>query len=122
VHKGKQVIQYLYILRSTYPPRFKIGIGWHLYNRTKTVDRTTKGKQSVIVAFILPFGARKLEAYLHRRYKRWHAPLKFGSGRSEYFKRGAWIIEALVIAGAVCLWQWLLVWLPVYLILLIFVR
>ena len=113
------MIQYLYILRSTAPPRFKIGIGWHLYNRAKTIDRTTKGKQSVIVAFVLPFGARKLEAYLHRRYKRRHAPLKFGSGKSEYFKRGAWIAEALVIAGAVCLWQWVLVWGAVGLVLII---
>jgi hypothetical protein len=70
------------------------------------VDKTTRGKQSVIVAFVLPFGARKLEAYLHRRYRKYHAPLKFGSGRTEFFKRGLWICEALVIAGAVCLWQW----------------
>ena len=113
------MIQYLYILRSTHPPRFKIGIGWHLYKRTSQVDKTTRGKQSVIVAFILPFGAQKLEVYLHHRYRKYHAPLKFGSGKSEYFKRGAWIIEALVIAGAVCLWQWLLVWGAVGLVLFI---
>ena len=116
------MIQYIYFIRSTNPPRIKIGIGWHLYKRAKTVDRTTKGTQSVIVAFVLPFGARKLEAYLHRRYKRHHAPLKFGSGRTEYYRRGAWIIEAVLIAGAVWLWQWALVWFPIYIILLIFVR
>jgi hypothetical protein len=113
------VIQYLYILRSTHPPRFKIGLGWHLYNRAKQVDKTTRGKQSVVVAFVLPFGARKLEAYLHHRYRKYHAPLKFGSGRTEYFKRGAWIIEALVITGVVCLWQWVLAWSAVGLVLFI---
>jgi len=113
------VIQYLYFLRSTSPPRIKIGIGWHLYNRAKTVDRTTKGTQRIVMAFVLPFGARKLEAYLHRRYRKHHAPLRFGSGRSEYFKRGAWIVEAVVIAGAVCLWQWLVLWGAVGLVLLI---
>jgi hypothetical protein len=116
------VIQYLYILRSTNPPRIKIGLGWHLYKRAKTVDKTTRGKQSVIVAFVLPFGARKLEAHLHRRYRRHHAPLKYGSGRTEFFKPGFWVIEALVIAGLICLSQWALIWLPVYLILLIFVK
>ena len=116
------MIQYLYFIRSTSPPRYKIGIGWHLYNRAKTVDRTTKGTQRVVMAFVLPFGSQKLEVFLHRRYKRWRAPLKFGSGRTEFFKRGPWLLEALVIAGAVWLWQWVCVWLPVYLILLIFVR
>ncbi len=115
------MIQYLYFLRSTNPPRFKIGLGWHLQNRVSQVDKTTRGKQSVIVAFVLPFGARKLEKQLHDRYIRFHAPLKHGSGKSEYFKRGVWIIEALVIAGAVWLWQWVCVWFPIYLILLIFV-
>jgi hypothetical protein len=90
-----------------------------LYNRAKQVDKTTRGNQSVIVAFVLPLGARKLEAYLHRKFKKWHAPLKFGSGRTEFFKRGSWICEALFIAWAVCLWQWLLVWGAVGLVLFI---
>ena len=104
------MIQFLYILRSTSPPRFKIGLGWHLHKRTAQVDKTTKGQQSVLVAFAMPLGARWVETYLHRRYRRYHAPLRFGSGKSEYFRRGAWVIEAVAIAGLFCLAQWLIVW------------
>ena len=113
---------YLYFLTSTNPRRIKIGIGWHLYRRHKQVDKTTKGNQRVLVAFIMPLGARRAETFLHRRYARYHAPLKYGSGRSEYFKRGFWIVEAVVIAGLISAGQWILVWFPIFLILLIFVR
>jgi len=113
---------YLYFLTSTHHRRYKIGLGWHLYRRHKQVDKTTKGQQRVLVAFIMPLGARWTETLLHRRYKRFHAPLKYGSGRTEWFKRGAWIAEAVVIAGLISTWQWACVWFPIFLILLIFVR
>ena len=113
---------YLYFLTSTHPRRVKIGIGWHLYRRTKQVDKTTRGSQRVLMAFIMPLGALWAETLLHRRYKQHSAPLKYGSGRTEWFKRGAWIIEALAIAGLISAGQWILVWGGVYLILLIFVR
>ena len=45
-----------------------------------------------------------------------------GSGRTEWFRRGAWIVEAIVIAGLISVGQWVLVWFPIFLILLIFVR
>ena len=112
-------MSYLYFLTSTNPPRIKIGLGWHLYRRHKQVDKTTRGRQRVLVAFIMPLGARWAETYLHRRYKRFYAPLKHGSGRSEYFKRGAWIVEAVVIAGLISAGQWACVWGGVGLILLI---
>ena len=110
---------YLYFLTSTHPRRVKIGLGWHLYRRHKQVDKTTRGRQRVLVAFIMPLGARWAETFLHRRYKRYHAPLKYGSGKSEYFKRGAWVVEGIVIAGLISAGQWLCVWVPVYIILLI---
>lgn len=113
-------MMYLYLLR--FHSRVKIGIGWNLNNRVNQIDRTTKGKQRLILAVILPFKARQVEAYLHRRYKRWHAPLKAGSGRSEYFRGGLWVLEAIVIMAAVSLAQWALVWLPIYIILLISLR
>ena len=112
-------MNYLYFLTSTNPPRVKIGLGWHLYRRHKQVDKTTRGSQRVLVAFIMPLGARWAETMLHRRYKRHHAPLKYGSGRSEYFKRGAWIVEGIVIAGLISAGQWACVWFPIYIILLI---
>lgn len=111
---------YLYLIKS--PRRIKIGIGWNLNNRVNQIDRTTKGKQRLILAVILPFRARQVEAWLHRRYKRWHAPLKYGSGRSEYFWAGLWVVEAVVIMAAVSVAQWALVWGCVYLILLIGLR
>jgi len=74
----------------------------------------------VALAGNMPLGARWTETLLHRRYKRFHAPLKYGSGRTEWFKRGAWIAEAVVIAGLVCLGQWVLVWMPIYITLLIY--
>lgn len=112
-------MSYLYFLTSTHPRRYKIGLGWHLYRRHKQVDKTTKGQQRVLVAFIMPLGARWAETYLHRRYKRHSAPLKYGSGRSEYFMRGFWVVEALVIAGLISAGQWICVWGSVYIILLL---
>lgn len=111
---------YLYLLR--FRTRVKIGIGWNLNNRVNQIDRTTNGKQRLMLAVILPFKARQVEAFLHRRYKAHHAPLKAGSGRSEYFKAGLWVLEAIVIMAAVSVAQWALVWLPIYLILLIALR
>ena len=111
---------YLYLLR--FRNRVKIGIGWNLNNRVSQIDRTTRGKQRLILAVILPFKARQIEAFLHRRYKRYHAPLKAGSGRSEYFRAGLWVLEAIVIMAAVSVVQWALVWGFVYLILLIALR
>jgi hypothetical protein len=61
------VIQYRYVLRSTHPPRYKVGISWHLYRRHKQVDKTTKGKQRVLVAFIMPLGARAVSCALEVR-------------------------------------------------------
>ena len=94
-------------------------MGWHLYRRHKQVDKTTKGHQRVLVAFIMPLGARWAETYLHRRYKKHHAPLRYGSGRTEWFRQGLWICEALVIAGLISAGQWVLVWVLVYIILLL---
>jgi hypothetical protein len=111
---------YLYFLTSTTPPRYKIGIGNQLKRRINQVDRTTKGHQRVLIAFDMPFGAKRTEAMLHRRYSRWHAPLKYGSGKSEYFQRDLWVIEAVVITVAVWALQWAIVWSPIYITLLIF--
>lgn len=111
---------FLYLLH--FRTRVKIGIGWNLNNRVSQIDRTTRGRQRLILAVVLPFKARQIEAYLHRRYKRYHAPLKAGSGRSEYFWAGLWVLEAIVIMAAVSVAQWALVWLPIYLILLIALR
>ncbi len=113
-------MNYLYLLR--FRTRIKIGIGWNLNNRVNQIDRTTKGKQRLVLAVILPFKARQIEAFLHRRYKRYHAPLKAGSGRSEYFRAGLWTLECVVIMASVSVAQWVVVWLPIYLILLIALR
>ena len=113
---------YLYFLTSTKPSRYKIGIGKRLQKRVTQVDRTTKGHQRVLIAFDMPFGARSTETLLHRRYARQYAPLRAGSGKTEYFKPGLWIIEGIIIAGLICTGQWVLVWMPIYLILLIFLK
>lgn len=113
-------MSYLYFLTSTHPYRVKIGIGKRLQRRVTQVDRTTKGNQRVLIALDMPFGARSAETLLHRRYNRYHAPLRFGSGRTEFFKPGLWLFEAVVIAGVVCLGQWALVWTPIFITLLIY--
>lgn len=110
---------YLYFLTSTRPYRVKIGIGNQLKRRVSQVDKTTKGQQRVLIAFDMPFGARSTETLLHRRYNRQRAPLRVGSGRSEYFKPGLWIIEALGIAVVVWVGQWAIIWMPIFIILLI---
>lgn len=111
---------YLYLIKS--PSRVKIGIAKILTRRLWQIDSTTAGQQRLILAVILPFKARQVEAFLHRRYKHYHAPLKAGSGRSEYFRAGLWVLEAIVIMAAVSVAQWALVWGCVYLILLIVLR
>ena len=113
-------LMYLYFLTSTRPYRVKIGIGNQLKRRVSQVDRTTKGQQRVLVAFDMPFGARSTETMLHRRYNRQRAPLRVGSGRTEWFRPGLWITEAVVIAGGIYLGQWAIVWTPIFLILLIY--
>lgn len=113
---------YLYFLTSTNPARIKIGVGNQLKRRVSQVDKTTKGYQRVLIAFDMPFGARSTETLLYRRYSRYHAPLRFGSGKTEYFKPGLWLLEAVVIAGVICLGQWVLVWMPIFIILLIFLK
>jgi len=113
---------YLYFLTSTRPYRVKIGIGNQLKRRVTQVDRTTKGHQRVLIAFDMPFGARATETLLHRRYSRQHAPLRVGSGRTEWFKPGLWIVEAVVIAGMICAGQWALAWMPIFITLLIAFR
>jgi len=79
---------YLYFITSTRPYRVKIGIGNQLKRRVSQVDKTTKGQQRVLIAFDMPFGARSTETMLHRRYNRYHAPLRFGSGRTEFLSLG----------------------------------
>jgi len=111
---------YLYFLTSTHPYRVKIGIGNQLKRRVSQVDKTTKGQQRVLIAFDMPFGARATETLLHCRYNRKRAPLRFGSGRSEYFRPGLWLLEALVIAGVTWAGQWVVVWMPIFITLLIY--
>ena len=79
---------YLYFLTSSRPRRYKIGIGKRLQKRIAQVDRTTKGHQRVLIAFDMPFGARATETMLHRRYNQKRAPLRFGSGRTEFLSLG----------------------------------
>lgn len=111
---------YLYLIKS--PRRVKIGIAKILTRRLWQIDSTTAGRQKLILAVILPFKARQVEAWLHRRYKAHHAPLKYGSGKSEWFRAGLWTLECVVIMAAVSVAQWALVWLHIYIILLIFVQ
>jgi hypothetical protein len=112
-------MQFLYFLTSTNPPRIKIGIGNRLQKRVAQVDKTTKGHQRVLIAFDMPFGARYTETLLHRRYARYHAPLKYGSGRTEWFRRGFWVLEGILIAFFICLCQWAIIWSCVYVIIFI---
>jgi hypothetical protein len=115
-------MQYLYFLTSTNPSRVKIGIGNKLQRRVKQVEQSTKGHQKVLVAFDFPFGAQRTETYLHRKYIKHHAPLKFGSGRTEYFKPGIWLCEAVIIALMACVGQWFVIWGAVGIILYFGIR
>ena len=111
---------YLYLIKS--PRRVKIGIAKILSRRLWQIDNTTAGRQRLILAVILPFWARRVEAWLHRRYRAYHAPLRAGSGRSEYFWAGLWCLECVAIMFGVQVGQWVVVWVPVYIILLIVLR
>ncbi len=111
---------FLYLIHS--PRRVKIGITWHLGHRLSNIDKTTAGKQRLILAVLLPWGARQVEAWLHRRYRRYHSPLRVGSGRTEYFRGGFWVLECAFLMVAGCLLRWGVVLGGFYLILLILVR
>ena len=108
---------YLYLLHSGW--RVKIGIGSKLQRRVSQVDKTTRGKQRLVLAVILPFKTRQVEAYLHRRYKRHHAPLRAGSGKSEWFRAGFWTVECVVLMLLIEFGQWALVWGTIGLVLFI---
>lgn len=111
---------FLYLIHS--PRRVKLGITWHLVQRVANIDKTTAGKQRLVLAVLLPWGARQVEAYLHRRYRRWHAPLRYVSGRSEYFKPGLWLLECVVIMLLVSAGQFMAGLAGFYCLLLILVR
>ena len=96
-------MQYLYLIRSG--TRFKFGITAVLNRRTTEIDRTTKGKQRLVFA-VLILNARSVEAMLHRRYQKHHAPLRVGSGRSEYFRGGFWVIEAALLMLLISALHW----------------
>ena len=99
----------LYYVKSIFDIRFKIGIGWHLYKRLEQIDRTTKGEQKLLFAVILPFGARRVERMIHKLYQGYHAPLKAGSGKSEWFKLGIRVVDVSVLIVLVMVVQWALV-------------
>lgn len=97
---------YLYLLyyyRSIFDIRFKIGIGWHLHKRLEQIDRTTKGEQKLLFAVLLPFGARRVERMIHKLYQGYHAPLKSGSGRTEWFRLGIRVVDVALLMIAVML-------------------
>lgn len=98
-------MNYLYLIRSGH--RVKIGITAVLKRRVLEIDKTTKGKQRLVFA-VLVWNARGVEAMLHRRYKHHHAPLRVGSGRSEWFKGGFWIIECALLMLLISALHWLL--------------
>lgn len=103
---------YLYLLYyyiNLFDIRFKIGIGWHLYRRLGQIDKTTKGRQRLLFAVVLPFGARVVEQMIHKLYRRYHAPLKSGSGKTEWFRLGIRVIEVALLMVVVMVVEWAMV-------------
>jgi hypothetical protein len=103
---------YLYLLyyyRNLFDIRFKIGIGWHLHKRLEQIDRTTDGEQKLLFAVLLPFGARRVERIIHKLYQGYHAPLKSGSGKTEYFRLGIRVIEVALLMVVVMVVEWAMV-------------
>ena len=106
------LMTYLYLLYyriNFFDIRFKIGIGWHLYKRLEQIDKTTEGEQKLLFAVILPFGARRVERMIHKLYQGYHAPLRSGSGRTEWFKLGIRVVDVSVLIVLVMVVQWALV-------------
>ena len=101
---------HVYLLSSTRPMRVKIGIGRVLKKRTRQVDRTTPGRQRVVFSVLMPVWGRWLERWLHHRYRRYRSPLRYGSGRTEYFRPGLWVVGCL----AWMLVWWLLAWFTLF--------
>jgi len=97
---------WLYLLHSTRPIRIKSGIGTKLRRRVQDVAKSTPGRQGVLFAVPLLFGARRVEQYLHKTYQRHHAPVRLGSGRTEYFRPGFWVLECVGIMALVFVGQW----------------
>ena len=69
-------------------PRFKIGITRRsLKGRSRNIAETTPGLQLPIFFCIVPFPAF-WEGKMHRYFSYCHAPLRRGSGRTEWFSVG----------------------------------
>ena len=82
--------KYIYIFRSKAKRRIKIGISKDVDDRLKDIRYNLAPDAKLIAKFKI-FWARHHEGRLHKRYKKWHAPLpkpkgKNPSGRNEWFR------------------------------------
>jgi hypothetical protein len=87
----------IYIL-LLFPNIFKCKIGISTTGKTTKrrvdINRSIFGFVIPIWIMVLPFGAYGLEQNIHSVLRMFHAPLKDGSGKTEFF----WTIPALPIA------------------------
>lgn len=92
--------------------RFKCGItNRGLKKRSKNIAETTPGRQFPVFFCVIPY-PKYWETRMHRWFDHCHAPMKEGSGKTEWFKVGflgfyfleilayyafVWVVEAVVI-------------------------
>ena len=96
--------------------RFKIGITRRgMMKRSRNIWRSTEGLQFPVFFCIVPF-VRTVERWMHRQFSHCHAPLRTGSGKTEWFRAGVlglnlltalvyylaiWTVEILAVLDAV---------------------
>jgi len=83
------MILYIQISIYPFPIRFKIGITRRSWKgRSRNIARSTPGLQFPLPLFIIvPFPAF-WEGLLHRHFSHCHAPMRHGSGKTEWFRVG----------------------------------
>ena len=87
--KAAAMILYIQLSLTPLPVRFKIGITRRSWKgRSRNIAKTTPGLQFPLPLFVIvPFPAF-WEGLLHKHFSHCHAPMRSGSGKTEWFRVG----------------------------------
>ena len=81
----KTDFRFVYIMFNPTSGKTKIGISKNVESRRTDIDKEVEGRVVVLTAHRF-FSAEKVEVSLHRRFKKYHAPMRSGTGKTEWFQ------------------------------------
>jgi hypothetical protein len=96
-------IIYIKLNLSLFRPRFKIGVArlGRRNRRWKEIQRSTPGLQ-VPAFFVVVLFPYTVERALHILFASDRAPLRYGSGKTEWFRFGLLGVNFLTVIGFMC--------------------